>query len=80
MSMIRVVGIDVAKSVFQVCVWMVDGFVAWNKKSLAPNCWIPSDNSNPELLLQWRPAPLHTSGGEPYPPWAIASDSSPHNT
>ncbi len=31
MSMIRVVGI-IAKSVFQVCVWMVDGSVAWNKK------------------------------------------------
>ena len=32
MSTIRVVGIDIAKSVFQVCVWMVDGSVAWNKK------------------------------------------------
>lgn len=32
MSTSSVVGIDIAKSVFQVCVWMVDGFVAWNKK------------------------------------------------
>lgn len=32
MSTIRIVGIDIAKSVFQVCVWMVDGSVAWNKK------------------------------------------------
>jgi transposase len=32
MSTIRVVGIDIAKSVFQVCVWMLDGSVAWNKK------------------------------------------------
>lgn len=24
------------------------------KKSLPPHCWILSDNSNPELLLQWR--------------------------
>lgn len=79
MSMSKVVGIDIAKSVFQVCVLMVDGSVAC-KKTLDPNCWIPSDNSNPELLLQWRPAPLHTSGGEPYPPWAIVSDSFPHNT
>ncbi|WP_325942660.1 phosphotriesterase family protein [Klebsiella quasipneumoniae] len=30
--MIRVVGIDIAKSVFHVCVWMVDGSVTWNKK------------------------------------------------
>jgi len=80
MSMIRVVGIDIAKSVFQVCVWMVDSSVAWNKKSLASNCWMLSNNSNLELLLQWRPAPLHSSGGEPYPLWAIASDLSPHNT
>lgn len=32
MNKIRVVGIDIAKSVFQVCVWMVDGSVAWNRK------------------------------------------------
>lgn len=33
MNTIRVVGIDIAKSVFQVCVWMIDGSVAWNKKA-----------------------------------------------
>lgn len=32
MNTIRVVGIDIAKSVFQVCVWMNDGSAAWNKK------------------------------------------------
>ncbi|VUS49199.1 hypothetical protein SB6420_01585 [Klebsiella pasteurii] len=32
MNTIRVVGINIAKSVFQVCVWMNDGSVAWNKK------------------------------------------------
>ncbi|HCM7229017.1 TPA: IS110 family transposase [Klebsiella aerogenes] len=32
MNTIRVVGIDIAKSVFQICVWMNDGSVAWNKK------------------------------------------------
>ncbi|CAI1222319.1 Transposase [Serratia fonticola] len=32
MNTIRVVSIDIAKSVFQVCVWMVDGTVAWNRK------------------------------------------------
>lgn len=32
MDTIRVVGIDIAKSDFQVCVWMVDGSVAWNRK------------------------------------------------
>lgn len=59
---------------------MVDGSVVWNKKSLIPDYWIPSESSNPELLLKWRPAPLRTSGGEPQPQWTIASDSSLHNT
>lgn len=62
MSTIRVVGIDIAKSVFQVCVWMADGSVAWNKKSLVLNCWILSDSLNLELLLLWKPAPLRIFG------------------
>ncbi|WP_340617317.1 IS110 family transposase [Xenorhabdus entomophaga] len=32
MNTIKVVGIDLAKSVFQVCVWMADGSVASNRK------------------------------------------------
>lgn len=36
MDTIRVIGFDIAKSVFQVCVWMDDGSVAWNKTSHAP--------------------------------------------
>lgn len=32
MNAIRVVGIDIAKSVFQVCVWRVDDSIAHNKK------------------------------------------------
>ncbi|MGY3851679.1 hypothetical protein ACW5W8_02290 [Aeromonas aquatilis] len=32
MNTIKVVGIDIAKSVFQVSVWMADGSVAWNRK------------------------------------------------
>lgn len=32
MSTIRVVGIDITKSVLQACVWMVYGSVAWNRK------------------------------------------------
>ncbi|HHE7966794.1 hypothetical protein NAH04_15295 [Serratia marcescens] len=32
MNTIRVVGIDIAKSVFHVYVWMDDGSEAWNKK------------------------------------------------
>lgn len=80
MGTIRVVGIDIAKSVFQVYIWMVDGSVAWNKKSLVLNCWILSVSLNLELLLLWKPAPLHIFGGEPSHLWAIASDSFPHNT
>lgn len=46
MSKIRVVGIDIAKSVFQVCVWMVDGSVAWNRKISRQNYWILSVSLN----------------------------------
>ncbi|MEZ2578516.1 hypothetical protein [Buttiauxella ferragutiae] len=38
MNTIRVVGIDIAKSVFQVRVWMVDGSVAWNRKISRQKC------------------------------------------
>lgn len=37
MNTIRVVGIDIAKSVFQVSVWMIDGSVVWNKKIFRSN-------------------------------------------
>lgn len=32
MNAIKVIGIDLAKSVFQVCVWMNDGSIALNRK------------------------------------------------
>lgn len=32
MNEIKVIGIDLAKSVFQVCVWMSDGSIAFNRK------------------------------------------------
>ncbi|MBD2806917.1 IS110 family transposase, partial [Xenorhabdus sp. ZM] len=32
MNTIKVVGIDLAKNVFQVCVWSTDNSVTWNKK------------------------------------------------
>lgn len=32
MSTLKVVAIDLAKSVFQICVWMNDGTIAWNRK------------------------------------------------
>lgn len=36
MKTIKVIGIDIAKSVFQVCVWLIDGSVAWNRKVSEP--------------------------------------------
>ena len=32
MNAIKVIGIDLAKSAFQVCVWMNDGSIAFNRK------------------------------------------------
>jgi len=46
MSKIRVVGIDIAKSVFQVSVWMVDDSVAWNRKISRQKYWVLFANLN----------------------------------
>lgn len=32
MNSIKVIGIDLAKSVFQICVWMNDGSIVFNRK------------------------------------------------
>ena len=32
MNLIKVIGIDLAKSVFQICVWMNDESIAFNRK------------------------------------------------
>ena len=32
MNKIRVAGIDIAKSVFQIYIWIVDGSVPWSRK------------------------------------------------
>ncbi|HHS0916069.1 TPA: hypothetical protein ACTDM3_004647 [Salmonella enterica subsp. enterica] len=77
MSTIRVVGIDIAKSVFQVCVWMVDGSIAWNKKISRSKLLDTIRQFEPGTLVA---APLRISGGEPSHLWAIASGSSLHNT
>ncbi|WP_267436338.1 hypothetical protein [Erwinia psidii] len=50
MNKLSVVGIDIAKSVFQVCVWMIDGSVAWNRKI--------SRHKFPDALRQFEPGTL----------------------
>lgn len=64
MNTIRVVGIDIAKSVFQVCVWMNDSSVVWNKKSHVPDCRIPFDTSSLEHLSLWKLVQLLIFGEE----------------
>lgn len=32
MNKVSIVGINIAKSVFQLCVWMADGSIAWNRQ------------------------------------------------
>ncbi|MFP2513060.1 hypothetical protein [Buttiauxella agrestis] len=53
MNTIRVVGIDIAKSVFQICVWMADGSVAWSKKGLRKkrSLWLLSQQFPRRLTL-----------------------------
>lgn len=50
MKTIRVVGIDIAKSAFQVCVWMVDGLIAYNK--------MISRSKLPDIVRQFEPGTL----------------------
>jgi len=73
MNTIKVVGIDIAKSVFQVCVWMVDGSVAWNRKISRQKLLDTLRQFEPGTLkLRWKPVQLLISGGEPSVPWDIA--------
>lgn len=80
MSTIRVVGIDIAKSVFQVCVWMVDGSVAWNKKISRSKLLDTIRQFEPGTLVAMEACATSHFWGEPSHLWATASDSSPHNT
>lgn len=74
MSTIRVVGINIAKSVFQICVSMVDGSVAWNKKISRSNLLDTIRQFEPGTLAAMEAWPLRISGEEPSHLWAIASD------
>ncbi|CNL85239.1 hypothetical protein [Yersinia aldovae] len=46
MNKIKVVGIDIAKSVFQVCAWMSDGSIASNRKVSRAKNWEISEPVN----------------------------------
>lgn len=63
MNTIRVVGIDIAKSVFQVCIWMVNGSISWNIKISRSKLLDTIRQFDLKLLLLWRPAPLSINGG-----------------
>lgn len=71
MNTIKVVGIDLAKSAFQLCVWMDDGTVAWTRKV-----------SRSKLLDTVRQFPSDTklvqpriTGGGLFNPWDTPSGS-----
>lgn len=64
--------LDIAKSVFQVCVWVDDGSVAGNRKHRVRDCWIRFARLNRVFLLRWNPVQYHIIGGEPSVLWDIA--------
>lgn len=64
MNTVKVVGIDIAKSVFQVYFWMADGSVAWNLKILRQKLIDTVCQFPPHSLMGWRPAPPRISGAE----------------
>ena len=70
MSTIKVVGIDIAKSVFQVCVWLMvllPGIV----KYLARNCSTRCASFHRKHWLLWKLAQHLTSGDEHWYRWAM---------
>lgn len=71
MNKIRVVGIDIAKSIFQVCVWIADGSVAWNKKISRQKFLDTLRQFEPGTLLRWKPVQPLITGGELSAQWAI---------
>ncbi len=73
MNTTKVVGIELAKNVFQVCVWLTDNSVAGTKKSHDKNYWIHSERFLPIHLLRWRPVKVLITGEERYKPWDMKS-------
>ncbi|MDC9603760.1 IS110 family transposase, partial [Xenorhabdus griffiniae] len=51
MNAIKVIGIDFAKNVFQVCVWMEDGSVASNRKISRQKLLDTVRTFSPETLI-----------------------------
>lgn len=80
MNSIKVIGIDLAKSVFQVCVWMSDGSISFNRKVSRIKLLEPFVSFLPVRLLQWRLVLLRITGDALFSQWAFSSDSSPPNT
>lgn len=72
MNTIRVVGIDIAKSVFQVCVWMVDGSVAWNKKISRPKFLDTLRQFEPGTLIAMEACSPPITGAGPSVLWGSA--------
>ncbi|MFQ6249447.1 hypothetical protein ACLMPM_24050 [Yersinia enterocolitica] len=72
MNKIRVVGIDIAKSVFQVCVWMVDGSVAWNRKISRQKLLDTLSQFEPDTLIAMEACSTSHFWGRTLSLWDIA--------
>lgn len=72
MNTIRVVGIDIAKSVFQVCVWMIDGSVAWNRKISRQKLLNTLRQFEPGTLIAMEACSPLITGAEPSALWDSA--------
>ncbi|MBC8951091.1 transposase [Xenorhabdus sp. TS4] len=73
MSTIKVVGIDLAKNIFQVCVWMEDGTVASNRKIPRQKLLDTLRVFPPKTLIARKPVRLLIIGAGHCSLWAIMS-------
>ena len=79
MNAIKVIGIDLVKSVLQVCVWMNDGGLHVTIRFPGLTCWILFVNYLPVRLLQWRFELLRIAGGALFSLWAFLFGLFPPN-
>ena len=47
MQKYKLISIDLANHVFQVAAFHQDGTIAFNKKSVVPDCWMLCGSANP---------------------------------
>lgn len=75
----KVIGIDLAKSVFQVCVWMNDGSIAFNRKVSRAKLLDTIRQFPAGSIIAMEACATSHYWGVLFSQWAFSFDSSPLN-